>query len=243
MNRGTETVWLLIPLIYFLGWWQTGSLRQAFNGTVAWIVGYALAAALILFLDVGGFSGIAATPDSPGAGLAILGGFIGMWTSNILWRRRGGDPPRKYGKWERSVRAMMGMDKKKKKKKKSAKQPSLRQPAPQQQMPPPPPPPQQPVAATAPMDAQYRPAQGSAPQPPAQGPAPQPASGQQFQQSPAGPPQNGQYPPQSQQAAQPAQGKTKQQKRNSPTADKYAKATGRALGAMFRSPDKKKSKN
>lgn len=233
---------MLIPLIYFLGWWQTGSLRQAFNGTVAWIVGYALAAALILFLDVGGFSGITATPDSPGAGLAILGGFIGMWTSNILWRRRGGDPPRKYGKWERSVRAMIGMDKKKKKKK-SAKQPSMRQPAPQQQMPPPPQPQHQPVSATTPMDAQYRPAPGSAPPPPAQGQEPQPAAGQPFQQAPAGPPQAGQFPQQSQQAGQPTQGKTKQQKRNSPTADKYAKATGRALGAMFRSPDKKKTKN
>jgi DNA-binding transcriptional regulator of glucitol operon len=36
-------VWLILPLIYFLGWWQTGSFRQAFNATVAWIFGYAIA--------------------------------------------------------------------------------------------------------------------------------------------------------------------------------------------------------
>jgi hypothetical protein len=225
-------VWLLIPLIYFLGWWQTGSLRQAFNGTVAWIIGYGIAAGVILFLDVGGYSGIAATPDSPGAGLAILGGFIGMWTSNILWRRRGGDPPRKQGKWERSARALLGMDKKKKKKRPAGAQGT--QPRPQQQIPPP----QQQPAGMTPVDAQYRPAQQT-PQQPAPPPRhqqpQQPAPAQQFQQV--------SHPPQHIAPQPPPQGAKKQESRNSPTADKYAKATGRALGAMFRSGNKKKSKN
>lgn len=234
LNRGIRSVWLLIPLIYFLGWWQTGSLRQAFNGTVAWIIGYGIAAGTILFLDVGGYSGIAATPDSPGAGLAILGGFIGMWTSNILWRRRGGDPPRQPGKWERSARAILGMDKKKKKSKK--KRPAVQQPAPQQQIPPP-----QHAAGPPPVEAQYRPAQNTAPQQ-------QPAPAQQFQQAPQqqqpAPAQQSQQPPQQQRPATQATATKKPAARNSPAADKYAKATGRALGAMFRgNSSKKKSKN
>jgi hypothetical protein len=240
-------VWLIIPLIYFLGWWQTGSFRQAFNGTVAWIIAYAIVAGTLLLLDVGGLSGMTATPDSPAAGIAILGGFIGMWISNYLWRRRGGDPPRKPGKWERSVRAMLGMDKKAKKKKK----PAMQQPAPQKQMPPS----RQQPTGVAPMDAQYRPANGSAqshpqqqpaspgPQsPPQQPPAPEPAP--QFQQAHATAPPAGQYPPAQQPPPQqPAPVRKKKSPRNSPTADKYAKATGRALGAMFRGPSKKKSKN
>jgi hypothetical protein len=256
LNRGFLSVWLLIPLIYFLGWWQTGSLRQAFNGTVAWIIAYAIVAGTLLILDIGGLSGMTATPDSPAAGIAILGGFIGMWISNYFWRRRGGDPPRKMGKWERSFRAIIGKDKKKKKK----KRPAMQQPAPQQQMPPPPTQ-QQPVAA-APIDADYRPAGNPAPQPashqprqqpvqpqpvhpapPTQQEAPpqqQPAYQPQYQQAYASPPpSNGGHAPQQQ---APAPTRKKNARRNSPTADKYAKATGRALGAMFRGSDKKKSK-
>ncbi len=252
-------MWLIVPLIYFLGWWQTGSLRQALNGTIAWIIAFSIVALALLGLDIGGFTGLTATPDSPAAAIAILGGFIGMWISNYVWRRRGGDPPRHPGKWERSVRAMLGMDKKKKKKKKAKPAMQGQGPPPQQQMPPPPPPAQQPVVA-APMDAQYRPAPGSAP-PPQQRPAPPPANGvqqgqpqaqptqqaqpvqaqapyqqAQFQQAP--PPAPAQQPQQAQ--SQPA---SKKKQRNSPTADKYAKATGRALGAMFRGSDKKKNKS
>ena len=226
-------MWLIIPLIYFLGWWQTGSFRQALNGTIAWIIAFSAVALALLAMDVGGFSGMTATPDSPAAAIAILGGFIGMWISNYIWRRRGGDPERKPGKWERSARAMLGMDKKKPKKK---KKPAMQGPPPQQQMPPPPPQQQQPVGAP-PVDAEYRPANGTAnPQPPQpqQVPAPQqpgqqPGPAPQFQQA---------VPPEQPQQAPPK--KKKPQRRNSETADKYAKATGRALGAMFRSSDKKK---
>jgi hypothetical protein len=239
-------VWLIIPLVYFLGWWQTGSLRQAFNGTIAWIVAFSICALALLALDVGGFSGLTATPDSPAAGIAILGGFIGMWISNYLWRRRGGDPPRKAGKWERAFRAIIGKDEKKK------KRPAIPSQQPQQQMPQPPPQ-QQPVAA-APVDAQYRPAPNSAPSQHAQQqqqafdphmqeqkppPQQQHTAAPQFQQSPTGGSLQGQYPVQ--QAAPPSPMK-KKPRRNSPTANKYAKATGRALGAMFRGSDKKKSK-
>jgi hypothetical protein len=232
-------VWLIIPLIYFLGWWQTGSLRQAFNGTIAWIIAFSICALTLLALDVGGFSGLTATPDSPAAAIAILGGFIGMWISNYRWRRRGGDPPRKMSKWERGFWAVLGKDKKKKKKK---KRPAMQQPAPQQQMPPPPPPQQQQPVAAAPIDAEYRPAphaeQNPPPQqqPPQQAPQQQPVYATQYQQ-PAGPPPGNQGPP-------PQQGPTtkKKKQRNSPAADKYAKATGRALGAMFRGSDKKKPK-
>jgi hypothetical protein len=239
-------VWLIIPLIYFLGWWQTGSLRQAFNGTIAWIIAFSICALALLAMDVGGFSGLTATPDSPAAAIAILGGFIGMWISNYLWRRRGGDPPRKMSKWERTFRAVLGKDEKKKKKK---KRPAMQQPAPQQQMPPPPPPQQQPVTS-APVDAEYRPAQQSGQNQPYQQPQPQPQQAPQqpvyatqYQQPAGSPPGNSGMPPQ--QSVSPVNTPTKKKKRdqrNSPTADKYAKATGRALGAMFRGSDKKKSK-
>jgi hypothetical protein len=244
-------VWLIIPLVYFLGWWQTGSLRQAFNGTIAWIVAFSAVALALLALDVGGFSGMTATPDSPAAGIAILGGFIGMWISNYVWRRRGGDPERKQGKWERSIRAMLGMDKKKKSKKK--KKPAMQGPPPQQQMPPPPPqqqvpppPPQQAPSSPAPMEADYRPASGSSNQAPPQ--QPPPVQQPPVQQAP--PPQQQPDPgaPQFQQVQQPPPQpapvkKKKKQRQNSETADRYAKATGRALGAMFRGSDKKKSKS
>lgn len=197
-------MWLIIPLIYFLAWWQTGSFRQAFNATIAWIIGYGIAAGTILLLDVGGYDTISATPDSPGAALAILGGFIAMWISNIIWRRRGGDPPREPGKWERAFRAMASGEQKPKKKKKRPAAPT------QPQVAPPPARPQQP----APVDAQYRPAPN------------QPQGAPQYQAAQTQPPYQGPV----QQKPAPAQ-----EPRNSPTADKYAKATGRALGAMFRS--------
>jgi hypothetical protein len=215
-------VWLILPLIYVLGWKQTGSLRQAFNGTVAWIFGYAAAAGTILILDVGGYDGvIRATPDSPGAALAILGGFVGMWISNILWRRRGGDPPREPGRWERAFRAMISGEKQSKKKRKSVSGQSQPQQPPVPQAPPQ----QQPV------DAQYRPAPGyqNAPM--------QPQAAQPQYSAPAAQarPVQAQQPPVQQ--PRPA----RKQSRRSPTADKYAKATGRALGAMFRGSKKKKS--
>lgn len=214
-------MWLIVPLIYFLGWWQTGSFRQAFNGTIAWIIGYGIVAGGILLLDYGGYDGVSATPESPASAVAILGGFIGMWTSNIIWRRRGGDPPRKPGKWERAIRATVTGEKKKPKKKKP--RPSV---APPQQAPPPPQ--QAPQAAQPPpVDAQYRPA----PNQPQQSPQYQAA---QAQPGPQQPPVT-QRPPQ-----QPAP--SGKQTRNSPTADKYAKATGRALGAMFRGSSKSDSK-
>jgi hypothetical protein len=237
-------VWLIIPLIYFLGWWQTGSLRQAFNGTIAWIIAFSICALALLALDIGGFSGLTATPDSPAAAIAILGGFIGMWISNYRWRRRGGDPPRKMSKWERSFRAVMDKDEKKKKKK---KRPAMQQPAPHQQVPPPPQ--QQQPAAPAPVDAEYRPAPQSEQNQPSQQPQPQQAPQQQpvyatqYQQPAGPPPGNPGIPPQQPGSpSNPPAKKKKREQRNSPAADKYAKATGRALGAMFRGSDKKKSK-
>lgn len=209
-------MWLIIPLIYFLAWWQTGSLRQAFNGTIAWIIGYGIAAFTILMLDFGGYAGVTATPESPAAGVAILGGFVGMWISNIVWRRRGGDPERTPGKWERAARAMIGQDQKsgaKKKKKRPAK-PQGQVAPPQQRQP------QQP----APVDAQYRAAPGQS----------QPAQGYQAAQTqPAGQPQPT---PPVRQGPVNEKPRSKDEPRRSETADKYAKATGRALGAMFRSP-------
>ena len=229
-------MWLIVPLIYFLGWWQTGSLRQAFNGTIAWILGYAVAAGSILALDVGGYDFVRATPDSPGAALAILGGFIGMWISNIIWRSRGGDPVREPGKWERSFRAMMGKEKPKKRKRPA--------PSPQRQVQSPQyhqvPQSSQQTSGPAPVDAQYRPAGAASAGQQVYRAQPQP------QQSPAhggaaqqrvGPPNTSPHP------QRPEQGQTQRKKRdqrNSPTADRYAKATGRALGAMFRGPSKKK---
>lgn len=223
-------MWLIIPLVYFLAWWQTGSLRQALNATIAWIIGFLVSAGALLILDYGGSEMVSATPDSPATAIAILGGFIGMWISNILWRRRGGDPPRKHGKWERAVRAMFGGEQQKKKKKRKT-------PAPQQQVPPPP---QQP-AGPPPIEAQYRPG------PPQQQGAPQyeaqATTGQQQYppQGPNGQPQAPRPQPQQVQATPRKQKKSQ----NSPTADKYAKATGRALGAMFRgsSNSKKKPRN
>lgn len=217
-------MWLIIPLIYFLAWWQTGSLRQAFNGTIAWIIGYGISAFTILMLDFGGYAGISATPESPAAGVAILGGFVGMWISNILWRRRGGDPERTPGKWERAARAMIGQDKKSGKKKKK------RAPRPQGQVAPPQQQPQQPAA----VDAQYRAVPGQ----------PQPAQGYQAAQTqPAG--QSGPTPPVHQGPVnqRPAPTAPKEEPRRSETADKYAKATGRALGAMFHSSGTTKKKS
>jgi hypothetical protein len=243
-------VWLIIPLIYFLGWWQTGSLRQALNGTIAWIIAFSAVALTLLAMDVGGFSGMTATPDSPAAAIAILGGFIGMWISNYIWRRRGGDPVRKHGKLERSFRAMFGMNGKKKSKKKQGLPP---QPAPPPYYPPPP---QQPPVGVTPVDAQYRPVQqpGPAPEfnqqppPPQAGPAPgQPQVAPQNNHAAQPAPQYQAAPPPGQtQFVQPPPppppARKKSKRRNSPTADKYAKATGRALGAMFRGSGKKKPK-
>jgi pyruvate/2-oxoglutarate dehydrogenase complex dihydrolipoamide acyltransferase (E2) component len=181
-------VWIIIPLIYVMAYRFCRSFRQSFHETAAFVIGYLGSAGVILALDVGGYDGLRATPDSPGAALAILGGFVGMIVSHVRWKRRGGDPPRQPGAWERAIRASIsGTPKAKRPAARPASRPVAAQPAPTQKV------------AASPSPA--------SPQPPHEAPARQASA-------------NGE--------------------RRSPSADKYAKATGRALAAMFNSGKKPK---
>jgi pyruvate/2-oxoglutarate dehydrogenase complex dihydrolipoamide acyltransferase (E2) component len=182
-------VWIIIPLIYVMAYRFCRSFRQSFHETAAFVIGYLGSAGVILALDVGGYDGLRATPDSPGAALAILGGFVGMIVSHVRWKRRGGDPPRQPGSWERAFRAVLsGSSKAKRPAARPASRPAAAQPAPTQK-----------TVAASPQTANQ--------QPPRAAPARQAAA-------------NGE--------------------RRSPAADKYAKATGRALAAMFNSGKKAK---
>jgi hypothetical protein len=189
-------VWIIIPLIYVMAYRFCRSFRQSFHETAAWTIGYLGSAAVILALDFGGYDGIRATPDSPGAALAILGGFVAMIVSHVRWKRRGGDPPRQPGALERAIRATIGGGKR-------GKRPVAARPSGQQR--------------AAQPSARPRPAQPAQSAMPPREPAPAHAATAQP------PPGN---------APRPAA-------RQSQTTDKYVKATGRALAAMFNSGKKK----
>ncbi|WP_448576967.1 hypothetical protein [Thermomicrobium sp.] len=83
-------MWLIVPVIFLLSWRMTRRWGQALNETVAWIVGYLATAGVLWLTDVGGLDLVDTRPNSPGAILAILGGFLGMLVSRWRWKRRGG---------------------------------------------------------------------------------------------------------------------------------------------------------
>ncbi len=83
-------MWLIVPLIFALSWRTTRRLGQAFNETVAWVVGYFATAGVLWLADFGGMELIDTRPNGPGALIAVLGGFVGMFVSRWRWKRRGG---------------------------------------------------------------------------------------------------------------------------------------------------------
>ncbi|MCX7624059.1 MAG: hypothetical protein RMK01_05990 [Thermomicrobium sp.] len=83
-------MWLIVPLVFVLSWRMTRRFGQAFNETVAWVVGYFATAGILWFADFGGIELIDTRPNGPGALLAVLGGFAGMFLSRWRWKRRGG---------------------------------------------------------------------------------------------------------------------------------------------------------
>jgi hypothetical protein len=99
-------MWLLIPLVYLMAWRLCRRFDQAFNETVAWSVGYLITAAIIWITDVGGIDILSARPDGPGAVVAYLGGFAGMWLSHYRWKRRGGPLQPARDPVTRAIRAL-----------------------------------------------------------------------------------------------------------------------------------------
>ncbi|MCX2726343.1 hypothetical protein OO015_02400 [Thermomicrobium sp. 4228-Ro] len=83
-------MWLIVPLIFVLSWRTTRRFGQAFNETVAWVVGYFGTAGILWLADFGGMDLIDTRPNGPGALIAVLGGFAGMLISRWRWKRRGG---------------------------------------------------------------------------------------------------------------------------------------------------------
>lgn len=83
-------MWLIFPLIFVLSWRMTRRIGQALNETVAWTIGYFGTAGLLWLTDFGGLDLIEARPNSPGALIALGGGFAGMVISRWQWKRRGG---------------------------------------------------------------------------------------------------------------------------------------------------------
>ncbi|MCM8747430.1 hypothetical protein NET03_12950 [Thermomicrobium sp. CFH 73360] len=83
-------MWLIVPLIFVLSWRTTRRFGQAFNETVAWVVGYFVTAGVLWLTDFSGLDLVEARPNSPGALIAVLGGFVGMFVSRWRWKRRGG---------------------------------------------------------------------------------------------------------------------------------------------------------
>jgi hypothetical protein len=83
-------MWLIVPLIFVLSWRMTRRFGQAFNETVAWVVGYFATAGVLWLADFGGMELIDTRPNGPGALVALLGGFAGMFVSRWRWKRRGG---------------------------------------------------------------------------------------------------------------------------------------------------------
>jgi len=83
-------MWLIVRLIFVLSWRTTRRFGQAFNETVAWVVGYFGTAGILWLADFGGMELIDTRPNGPGALIAVLGGFAGMLVSRWRWKRRGG---------------------------------------------------------------------------------------------------------------------------------------------------------
>lgn len=83
-------MWLIVPLIFVLSWRTTRRFGQAFNETVAWVVGYFATAGVLWLTDFGGLDLVDTRPNSPGALIAVMGGFVGMFVSRWRWKRRGG---------------------------------------------------------------------------------------------------------------------------------------------------------
>jgi len=101
-----------MPLIFFISWRSCRRVGQAFSETAAWAVGYLVGTGLLLLLHYGGSSLVSANPDDPSALVAVLTGFLGMWVSRYLWKRRGGhlEPvhnPLANNRWFRAARAIV----------------------------------------------------------------------------------------------------------------------------------------
>lgn len=110
-------MWLIMPLIFFISWRSCRRVGQAFSETAAWAVGYLAGTGLLLLLHYGGSKLVSANPDDPTAIVAVFTGFIGMWISRKLWRRRGGhlepvNNPLTNNRWFRAARAIVVPQKK-----------------------------------------------------------------------------------------------------------------------------------
>jgi hypothetical protein len=106
-----------MPLIFFISWRSCRRVGQAFSETAAWALGYLVGTGGLLLLHYGGSSLVSANPDDPTAIIAVLTGFIGMWISRYLWKRRGGhlepvNNPLTNNRWFRAVRAVVSPQKK-----------------------------------------------------------------------------------------------------------------------------------
>jgi cell division septation protein DedD len=110
-------VWLIMPLIFFVSWRSCRRVGQAFSETASWAVGYLVGTGVLLLLHYGGSNLVSANPDDPTALVAVITGFIGMWISRYLWKRRGGhlepvNNPLTNSRWFRAARAIAAPPKK-----------------------------------------------------------------------------------------------------------------------------------
>jgi hypothetical protein len=102
---------LIIPIIYILSWRTCRNLRQAFQETVAWCVGYLITGGVLLLMSYGNWLDlVSGRPDQPGALIAILGGFGGMLISRTVWKRRGGHLKQSSNRWIRAFNAARSND-------------------------------------------------------------------------------------------------------------------------------------
>lgn len=93
-------MWLIVPLIFIMSWRFCRNFGQAVSETAAWIAGYLVTAGIIILLNIGSTNLMMADrPDSPAALVALLGGFVGMYISHRLWKRRGGHLNQKPNRW------------------------------------------------------------------------------------------------------------------------------------------------
>ncbi len=83
-------MWIVLPLIGLMSWRTCRSIGQAFNETVAWVVGYLVTAGALLALHVGHPALVSVEPDDLPAVFPFIGGFVGMGVARYLWKRRGG---------------------------------------------------------------------------------------------------------------------------------------------------------